>query len=170
MKFHQTLLILLLAIVVTGCFTFGKKHEDPFYNDAGTYDSGRLPLLNPYYLVYIDEQYAWQMPIKGNFPDDQYSYNGGDLLEVTKVAVENGVIMVYTPRIRSVDESVGQKVLHWFVMIPSNKNFEMGFDSETELLNYLQEFGIGEPHWVDPSAAYEEFSKSGCLSWVPDCS
>ena len=161
--------MLLLVLTMTGCFTSIKKHEDPFYNGAGTYDSGRLPLLNPYYLVYIDEQHGWQMPIEGNFPEDQYYYNLGDLLEVTKVAVENGVIMVYTPYIRGVDVSIGQKESHWFVMIPSNENFEMGFGSETEFLNYVQELGISEPEWVDPSAAYEEFGNSGCLNWIPDC-
>ena len=109
------------------------------------------------------------MPIKGNFPDDQYAYNGGDLLEITKVAVENGVIMVYIPSIRKVDESAGQKVLHWFVMIPNEKNFEIGFANEAEFLDHIQEFDINQPQWIEPDIAYKEFSKTGCFDWIPDC-
>ena len=169
MRTHRILLVLFLAVTAAGCSASIQKHEDPFYDDTGTYDSGRLPLLSPYYLVYIDEQYGWQMPIKGNFPDDQYAYNGGDLLDITKIVVENSVIMVYTPRMRKVDETAGQKILHWFVMIPDEKNFEIGFANEAEFLDYVQEFGITQPKWTEPDIAYKEFSKTGCLGWIPDC-
>lgn len=162
-------LMLLAATVVSSCSTSIQKHEDPFYNDAGTHDSLKLPLLNPYYLVYINEEYGWQMAVKGNFPDDQYYYNVGDLLDITKVTVENGIIMVYTPHNPNIDESVGQKSLHWFVMIPDSGNFEIGFGSELEFLNYIQKFDINQPQWAEPSSTYQEFYKTGCFDWVPDC-
>lgn len=169
MKHLRMYLLMILPLTISGCSIFAQKHEDPFYDDIGTYDSSRLPLQNPHYLVYIDEQYGWQMPVKGNFPDDQYAYNGGDLLEITKVAVENGVVMVYTPRIRKVDENAEQKVLRWFVMIPNEKNFEIGFANEAEFLEYVQKFGINQPQWVEPNIAYKEFCNTGCLGWTPNC-
>jgi len=146
------------------------QHEDPFYNNKGTYDSLRLPLINPYYLVFIDKQYGWQMPIKANFPDHQFYYNLGDLLDITKISVIEEVIIVYSPRSRSVDESNGQKVLHWFVFIPQKDNLEIGFEKESELLIYLKDIGVdGTPQWVDPDTAYQDYYKTGCLSWIPGC-
>jgi hypothetical protein len=165
----KTIQSIFLIILLSGCSFFYRVHKDDFYNDVGTWDSARLPLLNPYYLIYIDKEYGWQMPIKGNFPPDYYYYNGGDLLDIRKVAVEDNIVMVYTPRDRNVDDSLGQKVLHWFVMIPDKGNSEIGFDSETAFLNYIQTLGIHGVTWVEPDVAYKRFDETGCFDWIPDC-
>lgn len=161
--------MLLPIIVIASCSSPVKDHKDPFYNDAGTHDSLKLPLINPYYLVYIDKEHGWQMPIKGNFPDEQYYYNLGDLMDVRKVAVRDGVIMIYTPHIPNLDESLGQKALHWFIIIPDKGNFEIAFDTEPGFLNYIQGLGINQPQWVVPDTAYKEFYETGCFDWIPDC-
>jgi hypothetical protein len=159
--------ILLFVLIITGCSNSTKKHTDPFYDNPGTYDSLRLPLINPYYLVQIDKQHGWQMPLKGNLPQEQYYYNLGDLLDIQQIAVESDVIMVYTPYLRKLDTN--QANLNWFVVIPKNKNFEIGFSNENDFLIYIKNLGIDLPKWIVPDIAYKEFLDTNCLNWIPDC-
>lgn len=56
-----------------------------------------------------------------------------------------------------------------FVAIQNQKNFEIGFASEAAFLEYVQNFGINQPQWVEPNIVYREFSKTGCFDWIPDC-
>lgn len=162
------ILFFILINLSSGCNLFYRVHKDSFYNDVGTWDSAQLPLINPYYLIYIDKEYGWQMPLKGNLPTEYYYYAGA-LLDIRKIAVEDNVIMVYTPYNRDVDESLGQKILHWFVIVPDQRNLEMGFDREIEFLKYVQTYDVQSPNWVEPDIAYREFYKTGCFDWIPDC-
>lgn len=166
MKLKNLLFVLFVLLAATGC---SKKHKDPFYNDIGTWDSMQLPLLNPYYLIYITDEFGWQMPIKGNFPELYYDFNLGDLTDVEKVSVENGVIMVYSSTGKDFIGEAVHPTFNWFVMIPDKRNSEMGFASEADLLSYVQQFGVVEPVWVDPTSAYKEFYRTGCYDWIPDC-
>jgi hypothetical protein len=161
-------LLLSQIIFVASCSAPSQKHEDPFYDDKGTYDSKRLPLINPYYLIYITDQYGWQMSLKGNFPTEYYYYNVVDLIDVRQVAVQNGVVMVYTPYSPSFIET-GQVALHWFVVIPDDGNSEVGFNSESAFLNHIQTLGLTSPQWKDPDTAYKQFNETGCFDWIPDC-
>ena len=162
-------IIFLILLLLSSCNFFFRVHDDDFYNDTGSWDSGRLPLLKPYYLIFISQDYGWQMPVKGNFPLDQYDYNLGDLLDIKKVAVENNVVMVYTPYMRDLDKSLDRKMLHWFVMIPDKGNFEIGFENEIEFVDYIENLGVRDMMWVEPSVAYQQFSSTGCFDWIPDC-
>lgn len=166
MKIKNKFFILFVILAVTGC---SKKHKDPFYNDFGTWDSMQLPLLNPYYLIYITDEFGWQMPIKGNFPEPYWEFNLGDLTNIEKVSVKNGVIMVYSSVGRDFIGDAVPPTFNWFVMIPDEKNREMGFASEADLIKYVHQFGVIEPAWVDPNSAYKEFYRTGCYDWVPDC-
>jgi hypothetical protein len=162
-------LIFIQTSIVLGCTVGVQTHADEFYNDVGTWDSMNLPLIKPYYLIYISKDYGWQMPLDGNVPESQYHYAIGDLLDIRKVAVVNSIIMVYTPDTPNVDESLGQKVLHWFVIVPNKENLEIGFENEADFLEYIKTLGIDSPQWVEPDVAYKEYFRTGCFDWIPDC-
>lgn len=166
MKPQNLLFIVFIFLTIVGC---SKKHDDPFYNDIGTWDSSQLPLLKPYYLVYITDEFGWQMPIRGNFPEPYYDFNLGDLTNIEKVSVENGIIMAYSSDGRKLSDEPVQNVFNWFVMIPSKGNSETAFSSEEDFLNYIIQFNITKPIWVEPHVAYKIFSRTGCYDWVPDC-
>jgi hypothetical protein len=162
-------LVALSVFTVSGCDIFVQKHSDPFYNDVGTWDSLNLPLINPYYLIIINKEYGWRMPLKGNFPYEFNDYLILEIQNINKVAVDKGIIMVYTPHAPNVDESLGQKSLYWFVAIPHEGNSEIGFETESDFLDYIQILGINNPQWVEPGVAYDKFFQTGCFDWIPDC-
>jgi hypothetical protein len=171
-KTSRILWILCLVLIMVGvlsCGSFFQKHQDPFYNNVGTWDSLNLPLIPPYSLVYINKEYDWQMELKGNFSKELNNYFILSLQNVEKVAVEKGVIMVYTPHAPNVDESLGQKSLYWFVAIPHEGNSEIGFEDEVSFLDFIRTIGISSPRWVQPNVAYDEFFQTGCVYWIPDC-
>lgn len=166
MKLKIFLFVVFISFTFIGC---SKKHNDPFYNDIGTWDSSQLPLLKPYYLIYITDEFGWQMPISGNFPEPYYDFNLGDLTNIERVSVENGVIMAYSSEDRKFNDELAQVVFNWFVIIPSKSNSEMAFSSEVDFLNYITQFNITNPTWVEPHFAYKVFSRTGCYDWIPDC-
>jgi len=140
---------------------------DPFYQNKGGWDDVRIPLLKPYYVTQINGDGDWQIPLPADITTkDIYYYI--TLHAVEKIAVENNAIMVYTPYIEDVDRSIGQKVLHWFVFVPTQK-IGVGFDDEANFLDYIHKYGIKQPLWVSPDIAYTQLDRSGCLDWIPEC-
>ncbi len=76
--------------------------------------------------------------------------------------------MIYTNYQQEIDKNVDQKILNWFVIV-SAQNIEIGFDREVEFLNYIQTYGVQKPNWIEPDVTYKQFSKTGCLEWIPNC-
>jgi hypothetical protein len=92
-----------------------------------------------------------------------------DIEELEKFAVENGVIMAYSAYIDTeADAYIQDNYYHWFVLIP-NQEIAEGFHTEAEFREYIQTLGIQNLNWHTPDEAYEQFSKTGCLEWFPDC-
>ena len=58
----------------------------------------RFPLLEPYYAFYgtSDNKIGWQIDLYEKAPQINFRYYDA-IIDVRKIAVENGVIMVYTP-------------------------------------------------------------------------
>jgi hypothetical protein len=160
-------LIILISILLSSCSIIENYQQDPFYKDDGWWDHLRFPLIKPYYAILIKDEYGWSIPLEGS-PSDRDFYYYIQINDVQKIAVENGVIMFYTPTIQKVDESVGQKALFWFVVIP-DQNAEMGFDQEEDFLTYIQQLGIQDPSWQEPDDILQEYEKTRCLDWIPGC-
>lgn len=167
-KFLKLCLVLTLSLQLSGCSLEIKKHEDPFYNDVGTWDSFRTPLIKPYEMILINKEFGWQLTLKGNMPSQYYYYKFAPISDISKIAVQNNFILAYSTYPENVDESVGQIVLNWFVISP-DMHLEMGFADEEEFLKYIQQLGIQQPDWQMPDDVYREFYKTGCLDWIPDC-
>lgn len=161
MKKKYLYFVLLVTVLISSCNITPQRHEDDFYNNTGSWDSLNLPLLKPYFLILINKDYGWQLPLKGNFPEGYENYHILEVTNVTKVAVKKGIIMAYTPS--SIQD------LHWFVISPYEKNSEIGFKEEYQFIDHIQRLGIIDFDWVNPDFAFEEFYKTGCFDWIPDC-
>lgn len=163
----------LIFIVVTTIFLFCANlflqgQSDPFYTDTGGWDSLRVPLIKPYYLVSLDKGASWSMRLHAN-PPSESTYYYLTIHDIRQLAVANNIIMLYTPYVEhNIDQSVGQKVLHWFVISPES-NIEEGFGNEDEFLNYIFQLGIQRLDWLVPNEVFEHYSRTYCLDWIPNC-
>lgn len=167
---NLTILICLIWACISISNSRYQSHEDEFYNDMGAYPSARLPLIKPYEL-YSKEGEPWSLNLFTGLwsppPDDTLLYN--NVLNVEKISLKNSVIMAYSPYIDGdISPSMKKYVYHWFVIVP-DKDIAEGFYNENAFLKYIQQFGIQEPDWREPSDVYDEYVETECLDWIPDC-
>jgi hypothetical protein len=88
--------------------------------------------------------------------------------DVRKIAIDKGIIMVYTPFEKLIYVSPEQeKALHWFILIPDQA--ELGFETEEEFTTYLKKYEISQPAWQEPEAILQTYDQTGCLDWIPGC-
>jgi hypothetical protein len=175
-------LILLLSLShVTGCSPPAQltdlpvQHTDPFYNvNQDDYPLLHLPLIKPIEAKRFDGSSPWRVLLFDgpwvHVPNrqDNFTYFYA-IEELEKFAVENGIIMAYSPYVDTeADAYIQDNYYHWFVLIPDQEIAE-GFHTEAEFLEYIQTLGIEDPDWQTPDEAYKQFSKTGCLEWFPDC-
>jgi hypothetical protein len=175
-------LILLLSFsYVTSCAPPTKptdlpvQHADSFYNiNDNDYPLLHLPLIKPIEAKRWDGSTPWRVFLRDgpsvrvpNRPDIlYYDYN---IEELEKFAVSNGIIMAYTAYVdKEADAYIQENYYHWFVVIPEKK-ISVGFHTEDEFRQYIQSLGVQDPDWQTPDEAYEQFSRTGCLKWIPDC-
>jgi len=160
-------LVLGLDGDITGLDRWILGQRDAFYVGArhasGT--ASRLPLLDPYVALLRDDSKnkEWRLTLKQNHrtredPLKNYLY----IIKIKQLSVEKGMLMVNSTYF-SQDMS-----LAWFVLIPSQK-IETGFEREEEFRQYIARYGIQNPRWIAPQAAYKQFKETSCLYWIPDC-
>jgi len=184
MKSRKPFVVLLVssALMVTICAVFvclgvySANEKDPFYSNYGDFGAGYIPLVKPYKAVKLfgktvdGNEHKWVIELIVP-PDQKELYYYLYIYDVTKIAIENQVIMAYSPDSKTLtdhDKRVGQKVLYWFVVVP-DQNIETGFETEEEFLAYIQTFGIENPSWMDPDIAHQQLLETRCLDWIPDC-
>lgn len=138
--------------------------DDPFYDEGDFWATLRFPLIKPYYATELDIDFGWDIDL---YVDGKEMYWYSQIQDVEKIAVENGVIMVYTPY-EGYHRENGNIVLYWFAIVP-DQSIETGFITEAELIDYIQQFGIDKPVWRDPFDINHEFNSTWCLDWIPDC-
>ena len=149
------------------------QHADPFYNfNDDDYPLIHLPLIKPIEAKRQDGRTPWRVFLPyGMFvsiPNNQEEY-AYDIEELEKFAVSNGVIMAYSAYVdKQADAYIQDNYYHWFVLIP-DKEIAEGFHTEDEFREYIQTLGIQDPDWQTPDEAYEQFTQTGCLDWIPDC-
>lgn len=149
------------------------QHTDPFYDfNDDDYPLLHLPMIKPIKATRQDGRSPWRVfSIYGpwvDIPNSQESYPYS-IEELEKFAVQNGVIMAYSSYVDTgADAYVQDNYYHWFVIIPE-KEIAEGFHTEDEFRQYIQTLGIQDPDWQTPDDAYEQFTQTGCLEWIPDC-
>jgi len=151
------------------------QHTDPFYNiNYDDFPLIHLPLIKPIRADRVKGESPWRvLPPNGpwvsvpNRQDNFFYLYAIEKLE--KFAVQNGVIMAYSAYVdKEADAYIQDNYYHWFVLIP-DKEIAEGFHTEDEFNQYIQTLGIQEPDWQTPDEAYEQFTQTGCLDWIPDC-
>ncbi|MBC8507759.1 MAG: hypothetical protein ISR58_09205 [Anaerolineales bacterium] len=164
-------IVALGIILLCGVSVFIYLNQDPFYEYGQDWfdNYSRFPLIKPYEArFWADGGFGWTIHLEGSiYERDFYSYY--DVWDVQKIAVEKGVIMIYTPTENpEVDESMGEKMLYWFVIIP-DQEIEKAFDQENDFLAYINQWGIQKPAWQEPDDIMTEFRHTKCLHWIPEC-
>lgn len=151
------------------------QHADPFYNvNHDDYPLLHLPLINPIEAKRQDGRTPWRIFLPyGSWvrlPNRQDNvYYGYAVEELEKFAVKSDVIMAYSAYVdKDADTYIQENYFHWFVIIPE-KEISEGFRTEDEFYEYIQSLGVKDPDWQTPDEAYQQFRKTGCLEWIPDC-
>lgn len=168
MKYMPLIGVIVLLIALLSCKSSSPKkvrHSDPFYNDTGEGHFLVVPLIKPYRIVTDNGAgIGWQMDLYENYPIHTF------VTHIEKIAVAEGVIMVFAPTNPSVDSSRPDiyPPWHWIVIVPEQR-IEVGLDNEDAFMNYIRAYGIEKPNWVDPMEAFKQFEITGCLEWIPDC-
>lgn len=157
--------LVIFAIVM--CFQTACSFQESFYQKGSGWDYVRFPLLEPYYAIYISDEYKWEISLQDGLPSRNFKYFSA-ILDVEKIAVDRGVIMVYTPYSESIYVSPTQeKELHWFVLVPGQA--ELGFETEEEFVTQIMKYDLGQPSWQEPISILQTYDQTGCLDWIPEC-
>lgn len=189
---YLTVFFLCITLVYMAIWWPPARYADPFYNfDHGDMSLLHLPLVKPIKaerLITSSVPSTWEVDIPAIWvpiPNSDAYYPYLNVIELEKFAVKNGVIMAYSACVdteadRSLAYStppvdfeaarvyIRDNYYHWFVIIPDKKIAE-GFHTEEEFNQYIQTLGIQNPNWHAPEEAYKQFTRTGCLEWIPDC-
>ena len=167
-KYKIFLITIIFSILLSSCKIVEYFQQDDFYRNGSEWDHLRFPLIKPYFAINItNDKYGWAINLPGGIPNSTIYYYT-QINDVQKISVENGIIMVYTPYEQDVEESIGEKVYNWFVLIP-RQGIEMGFESEDDFLIYIRENGVQQPFWRSPDDILKEYDGTWCLDWIPTC-
>jgi len=163
--------ILLLSLgYVTGCTP---QHADRFYN-YDDFSLNRIPLIKPIDVERLNSSEPWSIMLLPamwvDFPDSQGRYYPYSRVhEPEKFAVKTGVIMAYSPYVdKKAAAYIQENFYHWFVMVP-DKEITKGFQTEDEFREYIRSLGVQDPDWHTPDETFQQFRRTGCLEWIPDC-
>ena len=170
-------ILIFLAIILCGCAVNDSSQQDAFYSDGGDPWGGQMkfPLIKPYFAIHNEilqsdssnVEKRWDIWLQKP-PSERDFYYYTTIYDVQKIAVKDGVILVYSSYEREVQEEYGQEILYWFVIIP-DESIEMGFNQIKDFLEYIQQWDIQEPIWQNPDDIMLEFNQTQCLDWIPGC-
>lgn len=153
--------LLFFGISFTAC-----SNQNSFYQKGSGWDYLRFPLLEPYYAIQVNDE-GWDIPLHIE-PSKTNCLHCVDIHDIEKFAVNDGAIMVYSSYSKQIDIGGGVfKELHWFILIPEEA--ELGYETEEEFINNIQQYGISQPQWQEPLTILQTYEKTGCLEWIPDC-
>jgi hypothetical protein len=147
---------------------FYRQGDDPFDVDLN------FPIIKPYYASALPKgfplhndssEYIWRIDLQGRNNSELHEEYIDNIL---KMAVENGIILLYAPNQTAYDAEENQVVYDWFIIKPMSLE-ELGFENQAKLDEYLKNDHLNEPKWQDPNYLHDEFNMTGCLSWYPSC-
>ncbi|GAB1472090.1 hypothetical protein MASR2M66_29680 [Chloroflexota bacterium] len=160
-------MVVLFVICIYGCKPIEYIQRDPFYKYGNGSNYLRFPLIKPYDAIYLDDGFGWRILLSGNILEsNMYYYN--QINDISKISVINKLIIVNSAYTQDIEEDIGEKQYYWFVLLPTQKT-EQGFETESDLLSYLQMQGVLSVTWDTPDQIMEEFESTLCLDWIPNC-
>lgn len=160
--------VLLLLFLMNGCVLFSARFrsKDPFYQSSGEGDYLRIPLIQPYEAIKGNDQEGWSIDLDVS-PSEEATYYIS-IKRVEKIVIKEEVIFVYTSYVEESAKGLGRKILQWFVLDAEN-GIEKGFDKESDFLDFISNYKVGELNWENPDELFGQFEETGCLDWIPDC-
>ena len=174
MKKTAFYLFLLISLSVVMSCRPPVQHTDPFYN-YDDFTMNRIPLINPVEANRPNSDSPWNLELDPaiwivDYPNNRgFHYPYASVEELEKFAVENGIVMAYSSYVnKDADAYIQDNYYHWFVMVPADE-ITKGFQTEDAFLEHIQTLGVEDPDWQMPDEAFQQFRKTGCLAWIPDC-
>jgi hypothetical protein len=162
MKKMAYFFLLIIIIPINAC-----SSRDSFYEKGSGWDHLRFPLLKPYYAIYISDEYEWEISLQDGILGRNFKYFSA-ILNAKKIAVDKGIIMVFTSYSKPIYVSPEQeKELHWFILIPDQT--ELGFETEEEFTTQIKKYDISQPSWQEPESILKTYDQTRCLDWIPGC-
>jgi len=139
---------------MTSSYDVQPPGED-FFESSGRWDYRRIPLINPYQVVSVDEG-MWIIELRTEFQP---------VINIEKLnVVNNSHIVSYSTNALVRGERVNEL---WSIIVP-DEEIEMSFTEEHKFLAYLESSGIDELDLVDVDDLYEELVDKGYLEWFPE--
>jgi hypothetical protein len=161
---YFSLIGIWLGLFLSACNVIAYLNEDSFYTDGGDFDLARFPLIKPYEVERLsDDDAGWWIGFQ--LPPEERNIDYGGIRNVSKIAIEDEIILAYTPY---TNPTVNRVYFHWFVIIPKEK-IETGFEKESDFQDYIQQHDIESPNWLDPTDLFHKFDLTWCLDWIPAC-
>jgi hypothetical protein len=141
--------------------------RDSFYLGAGEFDSDRIPLIKPYELIRMRpaHEYGWILRFDLSYANNPIQID--NVKDVRLIAVENEIVMVYSPFLDIHEERTGVDE-SWFMFNPEDETQE-GFELESDFLDFVKSYDIHNPEWLSPDDAFKIFTRTECLPWIPGC-
>ena len=128
-----------------------------FYEDVGGGDFDRLPFIEPYQAIRIND--PWYMDLHENVLP--FNKTGRP---IHATVVNQSVIIIEAREGHEGARNIEGPV--WYVIIPS-QNIEKQFNSQVELDDYLQTQGIYSYNLESLDELYQAFVRNGRLAWFP---
>ena len=163
----QIFSVIICLFVLSSCNIIADYQQDSFYRNGSEWDHLRFPLIKPYYATYAENGHGWNVNLEEGALKigSQYIFT---IEHIQRIAVEKGVLMIYSSIQNSFDGNIEGKSPHWYVIIPE-QNIQIGFGEESEFLTYIQQRSIQGPTWREPNDILHEYDQTKCLAWIPDC-
>ena len=160
--------VLLLLFTINECVLFSSRFrsKDPFYQSSGEREYLRIPLIQPYEAIKGNDQEGWSIDLVAS-PSEEATYYIS-IKGAEEIVIQGGIVYVYTSYVEESAIGLEHKILHWFVL-DAEKGFEKGFENESDFLEYISKYNVGELNWANLDELFEQYEKTGCLDWVPDC-
>lgn len=170
------ILMLMLILGISVACSIPVRHSDPFYSAWEEWGKARFPLIKPYEVYFAEGFEWWNIDLDFGLQYERSSEMKFymSIKDVQKVAVQNAVIMIYSPYEQKRDNFGTQKVLYWFVIVPgetedTNDDIVRGFDNETDFLDFVKGYEIKNITWESPEDINSKFVWAGCLEWILGC-
>lgn len=173
--FITSVLIVFITIFLSGCFFLPEKKQyevqipkGSFYHSMGGWDYQRIPLIKPYDAISVDyKELGWL--IKSKNESDSYL----DSNFIKKIDVKNAIIYVYNDGLEIFGKFEspyykGEEYPEVWIIIEPNEKKEVGFTTEKDFLQYIEENNLEIPKFRDINDVYEELKERGVLNWFPD--
>ena len=139
-----------------------KEHQvenhvtDEFYSRTGGWDYTRMPLIKPYELINLSDEW-----LLGTF--EEGSTKPTRIYGIQQISINQDYSLFLCEQSDFSETTLQKK---WCVLEMSTAK-EVCFSSEKEFNDYVESKKIPQPTWINAEIAFKQFLESGYLPWMP---